>query len=521
MYKLGVDIGGTKINIGVLSEDNEIIDRVEAKLPDDKSAENIADFTKQLIEKLRKVSIEEIESIGVGVPGTVDETGAIAQKVPNLGWENVDFANMLERRIGVPVTLLQDSRAAAYGEYKAGAGKGKNSVVCVTLGTGIGTGIIIDGKIFDGALGTAGELGHLPVGDEGRECGCGKKDCLECYAAGKGIEMSAEKIFGKKMTCSEVFELAKNNSEARKIIDSAVEILGRAMVSIINLISPEALLFSGGMSKQKEMFVEPLIDYIQKKCYCANGNLPFIGYAKLESDAPMIGAALAAITKNKKEKIISVSMMCADMLHLEQEVRRLEDNGVKMLHFDVMDGHFVPNLMLPAEIINQIKKITKIPFDIHIMAENPELYIEKYNVDENDIITVHYESTPHIQKVLSSIKQKGAQAAVAINPGTPVESIREILADIDMVLVMTVNPGFAGQKLVQQCIEKITRMRQFLDNTGYRNIIIEVDGNCSFENIPKMMAAGADIFVAGSSSVFDPSLGVENAMKKLNAILKQ
>ncbi|MBP3361219.1 MAG: ribulose-phosphate 3-epimerase [Clostridia bacterium] len=519
MRRIGIDVGGTKINIGVLDEYNNICGRVEAKLPPDKSAEGIAEF----IGKLLKTHFSEmpISCAGVGIPGTVDSTGRIARKVPNIGWDNVNFADILEKHIGIPVTLIQDSRAAAFGEYMAGAGQNRNVLVCVTLGTGIGTGIVINGSIFDGGLGASGEIGHLPSGDEGRECGCGKKDCMECYAAGKGIELSAKKVFGEELSCNEVFELANNGDiRAGKIIEDAVQRLGKAMISIINLLSPDALLFSGGISRQKELFVNPLIDYIEKHCYSTNGELPFIGAAKLGPDAPMVGAALAAKCRAKSKGKISASMMCADMLHMEEDVRELEKNDVQMLHFDVMDGHFVPNLMLPAEMINQIKKITDIPFDIHIMAENPEQYIEKYNVCKDDIISVHYESTPHIQKALSSIKQKGAKAAVAINPGTPIESIREILDDIDMVLVMTVNPGFAGQKLVPQCIEKITRMRRFLDGLGYTNIEIEVDGNCSFENIPKMMNAGADIFVAGSSSVFDPKLGIEKAMVKLREIIE-
>lgn len=520
MYRIGIDIGGTKVNIGIIDENYDILDSVSGKLPQDKSPSSVTEFVSEMIKNLKPEYVEKAESIGIGIPGTVSSDGKTALKVPNMGWQNVNLAERFEKLLHMPVTLVQDSRAAAYGEYMAGAGKGAGVVVCVTLGTGIGTGIIIDGSIYNGPLGAAGELGHLPFGNEGRKCGCGRVDCLECYAAGKGIETSAMKYMNKDISCSEVFELAKSGDEtALKIINDACVMLGKAMVAIINLLSPDALLFSGGISRQEELFVNPLIDYIKNHCYISDNKIPYIGAASLGADSPMIGAALVPETSKVRRKEISVSMMCADMLHLEDEVRRLEKAGAGYFHFDVMDGHFVPNLMLPAEMINQIKKITDVPFDIHLMTENPENYIDMYDLTENDIVSVHYESTHHIQRALSLIKKSGAKAALALNPGTPVECVRDLLDDIDMILIMTVNPGFAGQKLVPQCLDKIKRTRMFLDGQGYKDILIETDGNCSFENISKMKKSGADMFVAGTSSIFNADIGIEKAMDMLGEIL--
>jgi ribulose-phosphate 3-epimerase len=211
----------------------------------------------------------------------------------------------------------------------------------------------------------------------------------------------------------------------------------------------------------------------------------------------------------------SASMMCANYLNLEKDVVELEKAAIDYLHFDIMDGVFVPNIMLCNEMIKSLRKITKIPFDIHLMITNPEQKIKWFDMGEGDIISVHYESTPHIHRALQEIKSSGAKAAIALNPATPVCCIENVLQDVDMVLLMTVNPGFAGQKLIEQTLDKIKKTREMLDNNGFENIILQVDGNCSFENIPKMYKMGADCFVTGSSSVFDRNYTIADSVKRL------
>ena len=211
--------------------------------------------------------------------------------------------------------------------------------------------------------------------------------------------------------------------------------------------------------------------------------------------------------------------MCGDALNYGKTLAELEEAGVELVHYDIMDNHFVPNLMLPMELIPKLRKGTKMPFDIHIMAENPESVIEKLELCEGDYVAVHYEATPHLERAISLIKAKGAKAAVAINPATPIEMLSEIAPRLDMVLVMTVNPGFAGQKLVEGSLDKIERMRKLLDARGLSHVEIEVDGNCSFENVPKMYKAGADIFVTGTSSTFHKDGSVkENTERLLNLL---
>lgn len=199
---------------------------------------------------------------------------------------------------------------------------------------------------------------------------------------------------------------------------------------------------------------------------------------------------------------ISPSVMCVDFKHLEENIKILEKAGVEYLHFDIMDGSFVPNFTLGPDLMRSVREITSIPFDIHLMVQHPENHIALFDVRPGDLISVHQEATVHLQRTLQKIKDSGARPAAALNPATPIYSIEDVLDDIDVVLIMTVNPGFAGQKLVPATLKKITHMKKYLIENGYRHIEIEVDGNVSYENAKKMREAGADIFVAGTSTLF-------------------
>lgn len=217
---------------------------------------------------------------------------------------------------------------------------------------------------------------------------------------------------------------------------------------------------------------------------------------------------------------ISASIMCANPLSMEQDLIQLQVSGVEYYHCDVMDGHFVPNMMLSTETIKAVKKLNRLPLDIHMMVDNPAECLPWFAFGEGDIVAVHAEADRHLQHTLKLIKDRGAIPALALNPATPICFTEHVLPDIGMLLVMTVNPGFAGQKLVPQTLDKVTAARRMLDDRGYEHIPIEVDGNCSFENIPQMELAGASIFVVGSSSVFDPSLGIAQGVAKVKALFQ-
>ncbi len=199
---------------------------------------------------------------------------------------------------------------------------------------------------------------------------------------------------------------------------------------------------------------------------------------------------------------IAPSMMCADIFALETTVRSLEASDTELLHIDIMDGAFVPNFSLGTDYVKQLKRGTRIPLDLHFMTEYPERHLDAFAFGEGDYVSIHYETTKHLERTLRAVKEKGAKALLAINPATPIELAIDLLDAIDGVLVMTVNPGFAGQKMVSHSIDKIRRVRAFLDAHGRADAEIEVDGNVSIENAIRMREAGADIFVLGTSAVF-------------------
>lgn len=194
---------------------------------------------------------------------------------------------------------------------------------------------------------------------------------------------------------------------------------------------------------------------------------------------------------------ISPSILSADFANLERDIRIVEEGGADYIHVDVMDGHFVPNITLGPNIVSAIRPVTKLPLDCHLMIENPEKYIEDFAKAGADIITVHVESTPHIHRAIQMIKNAGVRAGVVLNPGTPVAAVEYVLSECDMVLVMTVNPGFGGQSFIPETLKKIEKLKQLKEANHY-HYEIEVDGGIVPETAKQCKQAGADVFVAGS-----------------------
>ncbi len=220
--------------------------------------------------------------------------------------------------------------------------------------------------------------------------------------------------------------------------------------------------------------------------------------------------------QNESAYKISASLMCADLGNLREELKKLEQAGIDWLHIDIMDGHFVPNLTFGPDFVRRVRQTTNLPLDIHLMVEHPGRYIDVWQAAANDVISFHIEATKHPQRVLEQIKSKGAKAAIALNPATMLGSVEYILDELDMLVVMTVNPGFAGQKWIPSTKEKVGRLKEVIKKRGLR-LDIQVDGNIGEHNIALLRRAGADVFVGGSSSVFaDPNYSENiSRMRKL------
>jgi len=216
-------------------------------------------------------------------------------------------------------------------------------------------------------------------------------------------------------------------------------------------------------------------------------------------------------------KKIAPSILSADFSRLGEEIGAVESAGADWIHIDVMDGHFVPNITIGPPVVASLRKTTKLPFDVHLMIGQPERYIEAFASAGSDIITVHVEAANHLHRTIGAIKERNVKAGVSINPATPLAHIEPILPELDLVLIMSVNPGFSGQKFITSSLAKIRQARNLIDRNSY-SALIEVDGGVTLDNIGTIVDAGADVCVAGSS-VFG-SKDYRKTIASMKAILK-
>ncbi|SKC87204.1 ribulose-phosphate 3-epimerase [Maledivibacter halophilus] len=216
---------------------------------------------------------------------------------------------------------------------------------------------------------------------------------------------------------------------------------------------------------------------------------------------------------------LSPSILSADFSNLSKDIKAVENVGVELLHIDVMDGHFVPNITIGPLVLDSIKDKTSLPLDVHLMIEKPDNYISKFAEAGADLLTVHVEACTHLHRTIQNIKSHGVKVGVSLNPATPLNTIEEVLHELDMVLIMSVNPGFGGQKFIESSLKKISKLKRMIDESG-KNIDIEVDGGVKVDNVSKIIKAGANVIVAGSAvfggnSIKDNVLAFKEKFKEI------
>ena len=214
---------------------------------------------------------------------------------------------------------------------------------------------------------------------------------------------------------------------------------------------------------------------------------------------------------------LAPSILDVDFAHLERELKKIENGGADLLHLDIMDGNFVPNISFGPRIVESIKSITSLPLEVHLMVEKPENHIKSFIDAGGDIIIVHYETSKHLDRLLQTINETGVKSGIALNPATTLSVIEYLINKIDVLLLMTVNPGFGGQKFIPEMISKIGKARKIIDNQK-KSISLEVDGGINLDNISQVIKAGAEVIVAGQ--IISKSANPEITIKKIKNLLK-
>ena len=313
MYKLGIDLGGTNIVAGVVDKKYKIVAKASCKTavprPESEICDSMAEVAKKAVEKA-KLTMDDIEAVGIGVPGAVNPKTGVIEYSANLFFHNWEVVEMMEERLGKKVHIENDANAAALGEYLAGSAKGARNAVAITLGTGVGGGIIIDGKIYSGSNFAGAELGHMVIVKDGKECACGRRGCWETYASATGlINLTKQKILSEKLEFSYMLKLCDGDINkvngrtafdamrdgdptAKSVVEEYISYLSCGLVNIINIFQPDVLCIGGGISNEGENLLAPVRSYVERERYTKhNDKQTVICKCTLGNDAGIIGAA--------------------------------------------------------------------------------------------------------------------------------------------------------------------------------------------------------------------------------------
>lgn len=294
--RIGIDIGGTATKIGLVDVHQKLIDSVsiptDAGRPAEKVIKTVAETALALLGK-NEIPMDQCIGVGIGVPGTVDSRKGIVRYSNNIRWEEVPLAKEMEMYLPLPIKIANDADCATLGETLAGAGKGYSDVVMLTLGTGVGGGIILDGEIYESRRIGGSELGHMVIVENGEQCTCGRKGCLETYVSATALKRDARRASGESHEPEEIFRLAEQGDHVMKaVVDNYIRRLGLGIVNIINIFRPQLLLLGGGISGQGEKLLKPLRKIVQEESFGKEkGDIPEIMIAMHGNDSGMIGAA--------------------------------------------------------------------------------------------------------------------------------------------------------------------------------------------------------------------------------------
>lgn len=313
MYRLGIDLGGTNIVAAVVDEKYKIIAKANCKTAVPRPEEEICDSMAELAVKAvtkAKLTMDDIKDIGIGVPGAVNPETGIIEYSANLFFHNWEIVKMMQERLNKTVKIENDANAAAYGEFLAGAAKGAKNAVAITLGTGVGAGIIIDGKIYSGSNYAGAEMGHMVIVKDGKKCACGRRGCWEAYASATGlINLTKESIIKERPDFSYMlnlcdgdinkvngitaFKAMRDGDElGRQVVDTYISFLACGIINAINIFQPDILCIGGGISNEGETLLEPLRDIVKRERYTKHNNKQtLICKCELGNDAGIIGAA--------------------------------------------------------------------------------------------------------------------------------------------------------------------------------------------------------------------------------------
>ena len=470
IHTLAVDIGGSGIKAMVLDEEgNSITDRLRIDTPDPAIPEAVMDVICTLAEKQGS-----FERISIGFPGVVED--GITKSAANLDddWLGFDFESEVTKRLGTPVRIRNDAEIQGYGAIS-----GVGTELVITLGTGFGSALFLDGKLMPNL-----ELAHHD------------------FRKGKTYEERLKKKQLKK----------KGKKKWNKR-------LKRAIASLESAFHYDRLYIGGGRAKKINFDLPDNAETIPNVAGIIGG----IALWKDDTDNNRpkrqdvnYKVPLKTMSSNNNV-IIEPSILSANFAYLGKGVTEAQEAGAKGIQIDIMDGQFVPNISFGWDTVAAIRPLTDMFLDVHLMIVDPGRYIEDFVKAGADRIIVHQESCTHLHRVLSKIKESGVEAGVTINPGTSIDTILPVLDLVDLVQIMTVNPGFGGQSFIHSQLDRIASLKQIIQERNL-DVAIAVDGGIHPDTAPLVVEAGATVLVAGSS-VYNSKASVKDNLTGLYAAI--